>query len=256
MTMACRHSGRVAAIALLCFGRLAWGGDWDFEPRLELSETYRSNVNLAPDDLKEHDWLTQINPGFALEYTGVRGTIDLDYTLNGIISKEDSSRDDIYNEARLNSNLQLVENRFFVDLYGRYGQETVNPAGRVALDNTYDTDNRTDVGVWQVQPYWVQPLGRFALSTAYYSYSEVRYSNTDEDPIDAGFTNVEDSHTNSFQWILNGLTQSRFGWNTLLCIQQDRFRQRPGIRISEGAVAADRTGHRQDHADRYRGEGK
>jgi hypothetical protein len=193
---------------------MAEGGDWNFEPGLELSETYRSNVNLAPDDLKDHDWITQVNPGLTLGYAGVRGTLDLNYTLNAVFFREDSDRDDTYNEANANTSFYVIEDRLFLDVYGRYGQENVDPAGRIALDNSYDTDNRTNVGVWQVQPWWQQPIGRYAVSTAYYSYSEVRYDDTDEDAVDRVFTNVQNSETNSFRWLLNDTLESRFGWNT------------------------------------------
>ena len=178
-------------------------------PRSLVSEIYRTNVNLAPSDDEEDDWITDINPGFSVALLGANNSLSFTYRMQGIVSANDSDRNDVYHFANGSGAFQVVEDRVFLDAGLRYDQQNIDPAGQIALDNTFDTDNRTDVGALNLSPYWRQPLGNFATSTVRYGYELVRYFNTDQTSVD-----VQDSHSNQINWLLEDASQSRLGWDT------------------------------------------
>lgn len=200
----------------------ASAADWDFEPRLEASEIYRSNVNLAPSDQEDDDWITNLMPGFTAALEGANNRASLSYSMQGLIFKNDSDQNDVYHKFLGDGNFQLVDDKIFLDIAGRYGQENIDPARRVALDNTFDTDNRTDVGTLQVTPWWRQPVGNMAESVVRYTYSRVDYFNTDDTS-----TDVENSYTNRIDWTLEDSSQSRVGWQTWYYYQRTEFDDAP-----------------------------
>lgn len=207
-------------IGLCCNGASA--ADWTFEPSLLVSEIYRSNVNLAPSDEEDDDWITDINPGFTVGLLGAKNSLAFTYRLQGIVSANDSDRNDVFHFANGSGAFQLVEDRLFLDVGVRYDQENIDPAGQIALDNTFDTDNRTDVGAFNLNPYWRQPLGEFATSTVLYGYELVKYYNTDQTSVD-----VEDSHSNQINWLLEDASQSRLGWETDYFYRRVEFDEAP-----------------------------
>ncbi len=162
-----------------------------FQPRIAVSETYTSNVELAGRGFEEHDWISEITPGFSLSRQGSRVIYDIDYDMQNLLYAEDSGRDDTYHTLWSNGRGELIENRFFLDVEARYGQRTLDPADREAGSNLYDTDNRTDVAALQASPWYRQRFGDAAEAMLRYTFSRTDYRNTDDS--DSEFVQVEDS---------------------------------------------------------------
>lgn len=199
-------------IVLTMMSLNAVAADWEFEPAIQVSETYRTNVNLGPSDDENDEWITEIAPGFMLSLDGANNTASLEYQMQALLFANDSDQNDVYHELKANGEFQIAEDRLFLDTDAAYRQENINPAGRVALDNSSDTDNRTDVGIFSISPWWQQPIGNFADSVVRYTFGLVEYFNSDNN----GDTETEtnNSHSNDVTWTLSDARQSQLGWQT------------------------------------------
>ena len=204
----------LARAALLLGGALAAAGvsaETRVEPRIGVGAAYVSNVLLAPPGEEEHDWVGEIKPGITITHDSSRLKLDLDYDLQALYYVENGDYDDYFNNVLGSGVAELVKDRLFVDLDGRYEQRNVDPAGRAVTSNLYRSDNRTDLGSWQVSPWYRQPFGDVAEGTLRYTYGQYNFRNTDEGVQDLPGSDVEDSDQQRFDFGL-GSPRDAAGW--------------------------------------------
>jgi hypothetical protein len=157
----------------------AGAASWDFTPHISLGQTWTDNVNLAPADVEESEWITELKPGFVFALDSPRARAQLDYDLQVLRFADFSEFDDEFHQARGTGNFVLAPDSLFLSTFGRYEQQTIDPAGRIAFDNFFNTDNRTDSLVFGVSPYNIGRWGSWGESLLRYDYQTVRYSNSD-----------------------------------------------------------------------------
>jgi hypothetical protein len=208
------RTGRLrAALLALATGALALpvtagAAQWDFTPRVAAGQVWTDNVNLAPSDLEESEWITELRPGFELSTIGPRARVSLDYEAQALWFADNSDFNDVYHQLVGNSNFALVPDSLFLDAFARYDQQDVNIGGRTAYSNLFQTDNRTDFYVYGASPYHVGRWGDWGESLVRYQYQAVRYTNTDE-----GVIPPEDTDTNAFSAELGSPAAARgFSW--------------------------------------------
>ena len=199
---------RLRPEALLAGALIATGAaaETTFEPRVSVSENYVSNVTLAPSDLEQDDWVTELKPGFKLKRTGSRFEFDLDYDLQGLYYADNGDYNDAFSQLAGTGTAELIQKRFFIDLDASYNQYNADPFGRVATSNLFRTGNRTDVGRWQASPWWQQPLGDAAEATLRYTVGQSDFKNNENDA-----SNLEDSDVQRFDFAL-GTPLEAEGW--------------------------------------------
>ena len=204
---------RQAALLALATGALALpvmagAAQWDFTPRVAAGVTYTDNVSLAPSNLEESEFITELRPGFELSTTGPRARVSLDYEAQALWFADNSDFNDVYHQLAGNSNFALVPDSLFLDAFARYDQQDVNVGGRTAYSNLFQTDNRTDYYVYGLSPYHVGRWGDWAESLVRYQYQAVRYTNTDE-----GLTPPQDIDTNAISAEFGSPAAARgFSW--------------------------------------------
>jgi hypothetical protein len=181
-----------------------------FQPRIEVSETYTSNVELAGEGFEQHDWISEITPGFYLSRQGSRLSYSVDYDLQTLFYAEDDERDDVYHNFWAEGQGELIAQRAYLDLDARYGQRTLDPADREAASNLYDTNNRTDVRSFKISPWVRQPFGDLAEGTLRYTYADTDYRNTDS--TDSAFVDVEDNDARRVDAVLRSPDSDGWTW--------------------------------------------
>jgi len=187
---------RAVRLTLLLAGGLAAtgaGAETRIEPRLGVGAAYVSNVRLAPPGEEEHDWVGELKPGITITHDSARLRLDLDYDFQALFYAENGDFDDQFNTFAGTGTAILVPDRFFVDLDGRYDQRNVDPGGPATTSNLYRTGNRTDLGSWQVSPWYRQPFGDLAEGTLRYTYGQYNFRNVDDEAQNLPDSNLDDS---------------------------------------------------------------
>lgn len=209
-----------AGLGCILAAAAAGAAEWDFTPRVEASETYRSNVTLAPDGEEESEWITELAPGFGAELAGVNNSLSVDYRLQALAFADDSDRNDVFHQLDANGDFELVSERLFLDALARYNQQNIDPAGRTPIGNTFDAGNRTDVGIYRLTPTLIQPLGGFAVARASVSYGQVEYY--DPDPTNL---NIQDSEQQAADFVLGSPAEDRFSWSAFYGYRRTDFEE-------------------------------
>jgi len=185
-----------------------------FEPRVAVSETFTTNVRLAPRGAEDGDWITQVRPGFTASRDGPRLRYDLDYDLQALYFAGENDGNDTFHNFVGDGEGELIEDRFFVEMNGRYDQRDVDPANRQATSNLFLTDNRTDVAALEVSPLLLQPIGEVAIASLRYTWSMVDYRETGES-VDTTSTggSVQDSDLDRTAFRLESPEEARWIWH-------------------------------------------
>jgi hypothetical protein len=192
------------AAAVVAIPAAVGAAPWEFTPRVAAGQVWTDNIRLAPDGVEESEWITELRPGFTLATAGPRVRLDLDYDLQALWFNDFSELDDTYHQLDGNGNFVLLPESLFIDAFARYDQQNVDTSGRIAFDNLFDTDNRTDTFVYGASPYHVGRWGGWGESLVRYQYQGVRYSNTDP-----GAATVEDSESNAISASLGSPATAR-----------------------------------------------
>jgi hypothetical protein len=218
-----RPTWRMTSSVALAIGALACPAsvlaELTFVPRVTLAETWTDNVTLAPDGQEASEWITELRPGFSLLKEGPRIKALLDYDLQALWFADNSDFNDTYHQLLGNANFALVPETLFLDAFGRYDQRNINPEGRVAYSNIFQTGNRTDAIVFGASPYHVGRWGSWGESLVRYRYQATRFRDTD-----ATTLNVEDSDTNAVSAALGSPAAMRgLSWRTSGSYTQTEF---------------------------------
>jgi hypothetical protein len=205
---------------------------WEFTPRVAVGQIWTDNIELAPDDLEESERITELRPGFTLGTEGPRVRLDLDYELQVLRFDDFSELDESYHQLDGNGSVVLVPESLFVDVFARYDQQNVDTSGRIAFNNLFDTDNRTDTFVYGASPYHLGRWGDWGESEVRYQHQTVSYSNTDP-----GVTTTEDSDTNLVSASLGSPAAARgASWRVASRYSRTEFEESPEFEYARVAL--------------------
>lgn len=148
---------------------------WEFIPGLEVSESYDDNVRLEREGQEQHDYITQINPGFTLNGDGRYSDVSIDYQMQNIFYKENDPHDDTNHNLRATSHTELVTNGLYFDASANYSQRTINPEESSGIDNISITDNRTDFVAYALSPYVSHAFGSSSELLVRYTFNKIDF---------------------------------------------------------------------------------
>lgn len=177
--------------------------DWRFRPRVTVSGSYSDNVGLSATD-PENDFITDISPGFTLNGTGRRFSLDIFYNLQYLNYARNTAKDTFRNQFQLIGNGEVAEDLFFIDLRGTVRQTLVDPGLNVPVDTLTASDNITNTYTFGISPYLVHRFGSAAEGEARYAYDRLENS--------TGNSNTQ-SHT-AFLNLRSGSQFQVFTWDT------------------------------------------
>ena len=192
------------ALATLLAGP-AWAARWDIVPTLVVSETYTDNVSLAPDSLKQSEWVTQVIPGISIAATGSRLRFGVRYAPEATYYGRESRDNELYHRGDAFGFAELSEKLLFIEARGRVDQYNVSSLGAITTNNINTTGNRATVESYYASPYVRHAFGANVRTELRYTYSVV---NTDDNPF------LTDSVANRIQLQLaSGPAYRQFTWD-------------------------------------------
>ena len=163
---------RCAAIAfLLPCSALAL----EYNVNLFLEQVYSDNIALLPSDVAVSDWVTRIQPGIDVIYTGQSLTLDGAYQYETLLYRDNEVADQDYHNLDGIARYYLIADE--LQLYGQatFTQINVDPTRPPANSNITITGNRTDGWVWQVGPEWRREVPFNSEIDAYYHFGRIDF---------------------------------------------------------------------------------
>ncbi|TAM61105.1 MAG: TIGR03016 family PEP-CTERM system-associated outer membrane protein [Rhodanobacter sp.] len=180
-----------------------------------LGELYVDNLTIAARDKpKQTSWITEIQPFIKSAYRGPRFSGLLDYTLTGYLYKGQSRHNQLAQNLDAHGTLVILPQHFFLDGSALYGREVVNQqlptgSGTFFLDN-----NRANVAIGLLSPYWLQDLGNVGSLTLRYTRGRVVYNHRGISAENRTVVNgIPDVTSNAVQFSLVSPTYQTWGWN-------------------------------------------
>jgi len=184
----------------------AFSGEVSFVPSVELKESYSDNILLAPKGQEQGEFVTEIAPAFNLLMQGAHFNANVNYRLQHLLYLKESNRNQTNNQLSANSNAELVDDYFFLDLNANHTQQIINAEQPVGNNNISVTSNRSDVTSYNIAPYFKHSFRNIMDATLRYSYSEVDYRRDElVDSSQNGYSLKLNSPTNliGFSWGLD-----------------------------------------------------
>lgn len=216
----------LAAVASSLWICPSWAAEWEFDTRLAVSETWTDNVSLAAEGDEISEWVTELRPGFTLSGQSPRIDAQLDYDAQALWFADNSDLNDVFHEANGRANFELVERSLFLDSFLRFDQQNVDPRGRVAYSNLFNTGNRADTFVFSLSPYHVGRWGDWGESLLRVQRQDVRYSGEDNDSF-----NLQDAEITSASFALGSPMAARgFSWRARANTSETDFETSPGLK--------------------------
>ncbi len=205
------------AMAYVCLGSTgASAADWTFEPFIGSSEQYTDNVNSTASGA-ESDFVTSLDLGFSLVGETKRTELDISYDLSQDYYLHHSELNGYRQNLIGNGNIEIVDDRFFVDGRITFTEETLGSTGDTSAGDRTQSGGRTQVFNGNISPYYIQNFGGWGTGIARYGYSETRFLEANVG--DAGAPPA-DQRTNEFQLnFASGIRFSDYKWawdNSLL----------------------------------------
>ena len=206
--------GLVTSCAFL--PQLALAADWETSASVSAGGVYTDNVGLDENN-KDSELITVVNPSFTLKGSGRRANIDAvaSFQFNDL----DGDADNFSPQGRVNADVELLENLFFVEGAARAAQTVINPFAAAGTQlNT--TGNVTTTYDYSITPYIVHSFKRFATFRAEYTYDEQSY--------DGG--SLADSTSDYAEVSLSsGLDFGRLSWRLMADYEDTVFDDDPSI---------------------------
>ena len=184
---------------------------FSFVPRLTVSEVFSDNIALAPSDAKRSEFVTTIEPGFSAAFNGNRLDFNFDYTIQNLIYARDSEFNDTNHQLDLAATAEFFRDRLFLDVDGSLSQQSINSEDQLVDDNIALSDDRSDVTVFSLSPYYTNDFSGYAETEVRYTYGIVRFSENDSS--DAGSEDASDSEENRLDIkLVSGRRADRTTW--------------------------------------------
>ncbi len=175
-------------VSMGCAVLPALAGDWKITPTIGVNETSTDNVALSNTN-KQHDLITDLNPGIRIEGAGGRSKLRFDYQVHELIYAKDSAHNGRQNSLNTLGTLEALENWLFIEASGNISQQNLSAfTGATASNvNTNTNNTSTEASTYRLSPYIRGVLGgiadyqlRYNLTTTSTKSSNTYNSDTKE----------------------------------------------------------------------------
>lgn len=144
--MALGYTGTLASMPALA-------ENWIVTPFAGVTETYTTNVNLAPSGQEQSSFVTSVNGGIGVNGVGARARLNGTVALTGILYSSGSENNYLYPSVNLLGNIEAIEKFFYVDGAINVSQQYLSPFAPQPASNVGVTDNRYTSASYRVSPY-------------------------------------------------------------------------------------------------------
>ncbi|WP_291994440.1 TIGR03016 family PEP-CTERM system-associated outer membrane protein [Candidatus Accumulibacter sp. ACC003] len=186
-----RHPGALRSLSLLglavlCVTTPARAEKWQITPTVAVKETLTNNVFLAPSN-PTSDSVTGITPAIAIDGTGARAKLRLNYAITEQLYARETSSNNHQNSLNAVGMVEAIEDFLFVDATGRISQQYLSAFGAVSPSDANVSNNRTETSNYSLSPYlkgridtWAEYLLRYRATTTSSQSSLASGVNTSE----------------------------------------------------------------------------
>jgi uncharacterized protein (PEP-CTERM system associated) len=147
-------------------------------PWISVGGAYVDNIDLAPPGApKNDDVVAEITPGLELAYLGRRFVGELRYSAQILYFDERSELNSTHHNGLGNATWTVAPDALFVDVWGSYTQQPIDPTQPRNVNNLYGVGNTTDEIRATVSPYYqreftdTSALLRYSASSARFTDS-------------------------------------------------------------------------------------
>lgn len=125
---------------------------WSIEPGISLTGAFTDNVRLSQSN-KESDLITTISPNIRIKGDTSHVKVNADYSLNGLVYTNNSSKNQFQHALNANGTLEVVDNWLYLDANGVVTQQLISAFGTQSADNSSINANSTQTSNFLVSPY-------------------------------------------------------------------------------------------------------
>jgi len=129
------------------------------ESSLRVTETLTDNAGLGQGGAGKTDWITQINPALRLMAKGSRVNGNLSVGVSSAFYANDSAPQSNHLMLGGTGQVNLVDNRAYVDVFGSISRQAASAFGPRGADTVTGTSNQAEVRTFGVSPYLRGRLG-------------------------------------------------------------------------------------------------
>jgi uncharacterized protein (PEP-CTERM system associated) len=144
---------------------------WDVVPTLSVAESYTDNVFLAPDPLRQSDWVTQVIPGISITAKGARLRFDAKYAPEILYYANTTREEGVFHRGNAVGTLEVAEELLFLEGGAGVNQYDISLQGPQTTSNVNITGNRATAATAYVSPYLLRDFGSTVRAEARYTYS-------------------------------------------------------------------------------------
>jgi uncharacterized protein (PEP-CTERM system associated) len=150
-----------------------WTASVEIIPSLALEETYTDNVSLAPDSLKQSEWITVVIPAIAISADGARAHLDVNYAPEANFYARSHESNQIYQRLEAYGDVELARQLLFIDARANIDQYNVGLQGPITTTNVNTTGNLSTVKTFLASPYLRYELGSNIQGEARFTHTLV-----------------------------------------------------------------------------------
>lgn len=137
----------------------AGAAKWEVIPTLSVGETYTDNLALAPDDIKQSDWITEVIPGITVIGTGERLKFKATYEPQVLYYANGQNNNQILQRGNAAGTAEVAKDILFLDAGANAAQYDASLQSPITQDNVNATGNRTTIATYYVSPYVKREFG-------------------------------------------------------------------------------------------------
>ncbi|HET7563098.1 MAG TPA: TIGR03016 family PEP-CTERM system-associated outer membrane protein [Rhodanobacteraceae bacterium] len=180
-----------------------------------LGQLYTDNLRLARSDgSKQSGLITQVQPFVKGASSGPRFSGMFDYALNGYLYEKPSGHNQLAQNLDARGTFTILPQHFFLDGAVSYGQQIINNQLPSGGGTFFLTNNRANVGIATLSPYWLQDLGRVGTMSLRYTHGRVVYNDRGLGSENGSLlSGIPDVTLDSAQFNMQSPQYQTWGWN-------------------------------------------
>lgn len=147
--------------------------EWKVSPRVELKETYSSNVYLATQGNEKADYITQLNPGAIISGAGPHFNLSAAYLMQNFIYFKSLNNNSTRHLFDATGDAEIIDDYFYIDAKSSVRQQGISPLTPFSLDNGNLLDDRTEIRTYRLSPYLSHRFGSLLAAELRYTHDAV-----------------------------------------------------------------------------------
>lgn len=235
MSSASHRSRRSTSVAVALLAVHALHAKAEVGATLGTRLAHSDNVALLSEDAEHSESIAEVTAGINYARTAQRHDTNISYQAQGIFYDESSDSNEVFNSLNASSQLGLVLDRLFLDLYAVHDQTVVDPSQAYSFNNLALTGNRTDVSIVGASPSVRISIGANVTGEVRYGDARVDYDDETLDDRSERFSVFTLGNSNSRRgptWQV-AYNRQEYDYEAFPEIQFETFSLQLGIWVSD-----------------------